>query len=308
MSFIKKVGGFLGKFASPITNIIGGLFGANEARENRKAQEEFAKFGIRWRVEDAKAAGLHPLYALGAQTPSFSPVYSNVGEQVSDMGQNISRAVAAQSNPAEKEVQRLQLELLKRQIDTEGAQKGYLDSMTARNLQEANAAKTFPYVNDQDLLDRLQPGQALHSEGAMMPTGQFLSQAPTVVQPSSTDDSLVAGPGTPLWRPFRFAKGATLVLPGGIQGDAAEVLESLSESPVMLGIVYKENVERYGADFTNKMFSRYFPDFLKDADPWWRRPGAWLGGKAADIADALREKADAWHKSDRSGYELRKRR
>ena len=30
--------------------------------------------GIQWRVNDAKAAGLHPLYALGA--PSFSPAYN----------------------------------------------------------------------------------------------------------------------------------------------------------------------------------------------------------------------------------------
>lgn len=41
--------------------------------QNLKAQERFAQEGIRWRVADAKAAGIHPLYALGASIPSYSP-------------------------------------------------------------------------------------------------------------------------------------------------------------------------------------------------------------------------------------------
>ena len=33
-------------------------------------QREFAKHGIQWRVDDAKAAGIHPLAALGSPTRS----------------------------------------------------------------------------------------------------------------------------------------------------------------------------------------------------------------------------------------------
>lgn len=92
------------------------FFGArNAARESKKAaeaavdhQREFAQHGVRWRVEDAKAAGVHPLFALGAQTPSFSPVQqsfdtgSGVADHLSRLGQDISRPVDATRTKGER--------------------------------------------------------------------------------------------------------------------------------------------------------------------------------------------------------------
>lgn len=46
------------------------------ASEDRRLQREFAKHGLSWRVADARAAGLHPLAALGAQLSPFTPVGS----------------------------------------------------------------------------------------------------------------------------------------------------------------------------------------------------------------------------------------
>lgn len=67
------VGGFLSRDAQSEANAI--------ARENKEKdialQREFARSGIRWKVDDAKAAGIHPLYALGANTVSYAP--SSVG-------------------------------------------------------------------------------------------------------------------------------------------------------------------------------------------------------------------------------------
>lgn len=71
--------------------------------QNLAAQKEFAQSGIRWRVEDAKQAGIHPVYALGAQTPSFSPSFTagqvgaetGVGDALAAGGQEIGRAVGA---------------------------------------------------------------------------------------------------------------------------------------------------------------------------------------------------------------------
>lgn len=94
-----------------------GEFGANNrseeslafAREQMAQQREFAQQGVRWRVADAKAAGVHPLYAMGAQvTPyssvnfsSESPSYG-MAQAVSDMGQNIGRAVQAKQTGGER--------------------------------------------------------------------------------------------------------------------------------------------------------------------------------------------------------------
>lgn len=75
---------------------------------NLAAQREFAQQGIRWKVEDAKAAGIHPLYALGAQTHSFTPQSISSPDIPSAglgaMGQDIGRAVNATRTDDERTV------------------------------------------------------------------------------------------------------------------------------------------------------------------------------------------------------------
>lgn len=44
-----------------------------EREKDRDLQKEFAQRSVRWRVDDAKAAGLHPLFALGAAGSSYTP-------------------------------------------------------------------------------------------------------------------------------------------------------------------------------------------------------------------------------------------
>lgn len=67
------------------------------ARNNYQWQKEFAQNGISWRVDDAKAAGVHPLFALGANVSSFSPqaVFPEGRRDSGIDGQDISRAVYA---------------------------------------------------------------------------------------------------------------------------------------------------------------------------------------------------------------------
>lgn len=106
---------------------------------NARLQREFAKMGIRWKAEDAKAAGLHPLSVLGTNTASGSPIHvsggsygrgrrSPRGELYRSMGQNLSRAMMTMQTKEERAVEsasralrlkRMQLEneLLQRQID-----------------------------------------------------------------------------------------------------------------------------------------------------------------------------------------------
>lgn len=99
-----------GDLISGGVKLIGGLMGKEDAEDNRKAQQDmaaqniqlqkdFAQAGIRWKVNDAKEAGIHPLYALGATTHNFSPVSigndasSPLGDALSSAGQDIGRAV-----------------------------------------------------------------------------------------------------------------------------------------------------------------------------------------------------------------------
>lgn len=89
-------------------NLLGGgisaITGKQSGDREYERQKEFARSGIRWRVEDAKAAGIHPIYAIGANTPTYSP-QAAVGTDfgVSQMGQSIGRAIEAKQTIAERQ-------------------------------------------------------------------------------------------------------------------------------------------------------------------------------------------------------------
>lgn len=108
-----------------------------QALRQEALQKEFAQSGIQWKVQDAEKAGVHPLFALGANTTSYQP--TNVGGGAADFsfigeaGQNIGRAIdATRSTPASA----LALQATKTQI--EGLQ---LDNELKRT-QLASAVRT----------------------------------------------------------------------------------------------------------------------------------------------------------------------
>lgn len=134
---------FLGGLIGAVGNLFGAKMGADaQIKGGKKAakatlkanaqniayQKQFARSGIRWRVRDAKLAGIHPLAALGAQTVAFSP--SSVGATQAGealgaagvtMGQGISRAATALGDIDDRnaeyigKLQSLQLENMKLQ-------------------------------------------------------------------------------------------------------------------------------------------------------------------------------------------------
>lgn len=85
------------------------------ANKNFDFQNDFARHGLRWRVDDAMDAGLHPLAALGMNPTGGSPVQvfgsgggssgSSAGNSyraLSNMGQNVLRAINAGSTGDER--------------------------------------------------------------------------------------------------------------------------------------------------------------------------------------------------------------
>lgn len=98
----------LGAIIGALGSLIGGSMSSNAqkkaAQMNIDLQKEFAQQGIRWKVEDAKAAGIHPLAALGANTIGFSPVSigDGGGAAIANAGHNIGRAVDAMRTPSER--------------------------------------------------------------------------------------------------------------------------------------------------------------------------------------------------------------
>lgn len=113
-----------GSIISAGASLAGSLLGKSSADKAHDAQmelggqslalqREMAQNGIRWRVADAKAAGLHPLYALGAQPFNSSPVSyipgdtSGISAGLAQAGQDIGRAVDATRTTEERQATRL---------------------------------------------------------------------------------------------------------------------------------------------------------------------------------------------------------
>ena len=87
----------LGSIAGTVLGGIGGLLGQ---KREEKLQKEFAQNSISWRVQDAERAGVHPLYAIGAPSISYSP--TGVGNTLAGMGQDIGRAISSVQGRGER--------------------------------------------------------------------------------------------------------------------------------------------------------------------------------------------------------------
>lgn len=110
------------------------------AQQQMQMQKEFAQNGIRWRVQDAEAAGLHPLAALGTMPSSYSPVqamFTDAGPTYSEpwsrMGQNLYRAYQAQMSPTEKKMEALKVQNAEKQNDLLDRQIKAADQALLRN-------------------------------------------------------------------------------------------------------------------------------------------------------------------------------
>lgn len=146
-----------GSVVSAISNIAGGLINRDASRRasnttrdmalhQMQLQKQFAKQGIRWRVEDARKAGIHPLYALGANTTSYTPqsvsfaADTSLGNSLAAAGQDIGRAINSTRTSGEradaftKSMQAITLE--NAGLDLE-IKKATLASQLARNRDNA---------------------------------------------------------------------------------------------------------------------------------------------------------------------------
>lgn len=141
---------------------------------NYEHQKEFAQHGIRWKVADAKAAGLHPLAALGASTASFTPSFtagSASGQDYSwlgDAGQNIGRAVEAGMSRKERAAMQATREQAT-QLDLQQKQ-AQLDNMNLQN-QSLKMDMVRQLAQDAERVtvhQQLGPGIATRADGAII--------------------------------------------------------------------------------------------------------------------------------------------
>lgn len=112
-------------------------------------QRELAQNGVRWKVADAQAAGIHPIFALGA--PPFNPSPVAIANQpdmswangLADASQNIGRAVDA-SRTTEQKVDARVAQL--QELQLEGAR---LDNLNKKADYDFRIAQTASMFKDQ---------------------------------------------------------------------------------------------------------------------------------------------------------------
>lgn len=198
-------------WGSAIGGAIGGALGligssqsqANAAKLNQlnyEHQKEFAQNGIRWRVADAKAAGIHPLAALGAQTSSYSPS-AVIGDSpdfsfLKDMGQGIDRAMdakATQKERAEREEKSNALfneELKGKQLQNQETETRIQQMKWDMAMDAARNAERSVRTQQQ-----VPPMPSLAPDGSLMP-GQSNATSPGGIE-SKPAEIVVNEPGRP---------------------------------------------------------------------------------------------------------------
>lgn len=240
---------------SVVGNVIGGLFQRQANRDNYQNQKEFAQHGISWKVEDAKRAGLHPLFALSGGGAGYSP-----SAQPLMTGQDLAATGRAFMSKDDQAVRDATLEEIRSRTELNNVQAASVASARARD--EQRDALTYGLGGSKDfkipgpVKGTLSKVPGLDGQSSPKATGgPDLSKINPMEIPSprSDDTSRTAGQAFPWFTPYQVDKGFTIDLPYSQEGpsDAREAI-SLYDWPSIIG----HNVRVFGEGWLTR-FLRY---------------------------------------------------
>lgn len=202
------------------------------------------------------AAGLHPLYALGASTSSPSPISINtpvgspLGEAIARAGQDVGRAVAAQETAEQREIRALEMEAVRARAQNDFAQASYWDAQTAKLRGMNPPAQSTVHQGTPNVY---QPIEGFYDRSR-------IEAAPVHSRASNAPEAAAAS--TPFWRTYEIAPGRVIDLPFS-EEQPLEGLESVS-AQAMWPLVIAQNMRRYGPEWLGEMASILMP-FLDKA-------------------------------------------
>lgn len=247
-----------------------GALGQKDANEkNIDMQRDFAQHGISWKVQDAKEAGLHPLYALGGSGASFTPSAQPLmtAAEGSRLGQDLGRAAAGDDR--QRDVNLAQLELIRAQTRESDARAAAVTSAEARAVQGQMASKPLnirpggvrlgPYDWEFAGLDDVLAARRRAGIGGGVGVGEspLLGKDTVKFKPDEVTRSIsgqpsVAAGDEPAWKRHTINdRGTPLMVPSE---KLSEVFENI---PFWMwpGVV-KKNVDEFGWDW----LSNFLPE------------------------------------------------
>lgn len=238
----------------------GALYGAKKASDsNREAmttsdarwhREHY--YGVHDKVWDAKQAGVHPLFALGANTSSSSPAISvsDAPSHMAQAGQHLARGLQAQATQEQRQLHVANLLALEAQAERDFAHASLYRSEAARAAQSAGAAAAMPPAVVDPTMASKHP---MAGKVEVKPAEQLTSKHGEPHLTPATQPGLEA---------VQFPDGRVeLVAP--IQAD--ERLGELGQA-LMLPYLLGHNIRKPLADFYERLRPHRFSHVLRDAD------------------------------------------
>lgn len=226
------------------------------AYEQIKQQERFAQQALQWRVADAKAAGLHPVYALGAQLPSYSPVSMPTDSYsgIADAGEHIARGIMSWADRHEREEQKhYAAENMRWMHQKLRSEVGLLNAQMNREQEEFLMLQT----QHARLRELINLNQDRHATGDKAAGFEYVPAE--IVRSAEGDRSTQIGPRQAFWAPFWLSDKVPIDLPSQV---AAESLDGLESVPLQAMVVIG-NLERHGPDWI-KTARKYLPTWSWD--------------------------------------------
>lgn len=234
-------------------SIAGGLI-SNESNEDAierqvNFQRESMQNGIRWRVADAKAAGLHPLFALGANLPTPSPIVlgDQLGPAMAEASQNIGHALSKFSDQNARTREMLENNLLYKQMEEIDARKAAILSDTA--------IKENQYYASLDAAGK--PGLGVQPEGQVpnVPGGQGMIDLKPQDQYSAKPGTGIVAGRHPAYQLYDL-NGRPIILPWTASESPEEIISEMN--PLTWAALLNRNRQFFGdAWFKGLMMERY---------------------------------------------------
>ena len=166
---------------------------AADRYHNRTAQrnaEKMAQNSIQWRVNDAQAAGVHPLYALGASTAS--PGAMTAGNVKANYGQALSNLASARSDAKDKNLQR---QVISGQIDGQTLDNTRKQLALEKELFEFNTMKNAVTASPRISPDGHELKKPQRTQGTLNLLGVPLKMPPHLTDAATWEDVTGEGGG-----------------------------------------------------------------------------------------------------------------
>lgn len=286
-----------------ISNLINQNSVENEATRNQSNFNIQMDETIQRRVADAKKAGLHPLYALGASSsPSSQPIVmqDSIGPALNLAGQNIATTINRQGSADDRLKTVLENKLLDSQIGETDARKNLIIAQQAQMNQ----------VNQADLGIQPEIRNLLAPEGqAPNPPGTaFVENRASVQTSAKTGQPHVRAGINPMYEERWMAPGFPIMLPVA-EGESPEELLSEMSAGAYAGLL-EMNANKYGGrwlrDFTGLRFAGKAPSqayiSLNQQGPRrqresWSKPDSEKSGMIRGLIDNFWQSIDpGWKK------------